>query len=115
MRTGILVIILIALAAIPASWFISRLKGIVSDTNRIRIKRKDSPGMELMPGDTGFASLKKKRRKVYFYPDKYSSGDDPAGTVKDHRIAYHLRANGQCSFKVISRGVNFYIIEYTLG
>ena len=114
MRTGLLILILTALAAIPASWFISRLKGIVSDTNRIRIKRHDSPGMELMPGDTGFASLKKKRRKVYFYPDKSSSNDDHAGTVKDPRIAHHLRAGGQCLFKVISKGEDYYIIEYTL-
>ena len=113
MRTSI--IILIALAAIPAIWFIWRLKGIVSDKNRIRIKRHDRPGMELMTGDTGFAALKDKRRKVYFYPDGTSSGDDPAGTVKDLRIAQHLRIKGQCLFKVISKGENYYIIEYTLG
>ena len=115
MRTGILILILIALAAIPTSWFISRLKGVVSDTYRIRIKRHDSSGMELMAGDTGFAALKDKRRKVYFYPDGTSSGDDHAGTIKDIRIARHLRTNGQCSFKVISKGENYYIIEYTLG
>ena len=109
MRTGILILILIALAAIPASWFISRLKGVVSDTYRIRIKRHDSSGMELI------AALKDKRRKVYFYPDGTSSGDDHAGTIKDIRIARHLRTNGQCSFKVISKGENYYIIEYTLG
>ena len=113
MRTGVL--ILIVLAAVPATWFIWRLKGIVSDTNRIRIKRYDRPGAELMVGDTGFASLKKKRRKVYFYPDKHSTGEDYAGTVKDHRIAQHLRINGQCLFKVISKDQDSYVIEYTLG
>lgn len=112
MRTGIL--ILIALAAVPAIWFIWRLKGIVSDKNRVRIKRHDRSGMGMIPGDTGFASVKKKRNKIYFYPDENSSGDDPAGTVKDHRIAQHLRARGQCLFKVISKGENYYIIEYIL-
>jgi len=114
MRTEILILILIALALIPASWFTGRLKGIISDTNRIRIKRSKRSGVELMPGDTGFASLKKKRKKVYFYPDGSSTADDPAGTVKDIRIAHHLRSGGRCLFKVISRSQDYYLIEYTL-
>jgi hypothetical protein len=115
MRTSVIILILIAIAAVPAIWFSWRLKGIVLDKNRIRIKRDDHSGVELVAGDTGFASLKKKRKKVYFYPEGYSSGDDPAGSVKDFRIARHLRANGQCTFKVISKGEDFYIVEYTLG
>jgi len=114
MKTEILILILIALAAVPAIWFIWRMKGIVSDRDRIRIKRQDRSGMELTAGDTGFASIKKKRKKVYFYPDGSSTADDPAGTIKDIRIAHHLRSGGRCLFKVISKGQDHYIIEYTL-
>ena len=115
MRTSVIIVILIAVAAVPAIWFSWRLKGIVLGTYRIRIKRDDRSGVELMPGDTGFALLKERRKKVYFYPEGYSSGENPAGSVKDIRIARHLRANGRCSFKVISSGEDFYIVEYTLG
>ena len=114
MKTGTLILILIALAAIPASWFIGHLKGTVSDTNRIRIKRYGRSGMEMVAGSTGYALMKKKRKKVYFYPDG-SSTANAAGTVKDFRIAHHLRSGGKCLFKVISKGHDHYLIEYTLG